>query len=95
MLITHEKGCRSFVQNNVVAFSVVTGNNDPTTTVDTMKDFYREPLIAMSIIAVLLFLVLVVIAVCWCKRRRETIYKTVDIVPKRRETARQGRLFIN
>lgn len=57
-----------------------------TTTVDTMKDFYLSPMIAMIVITCLLLFVLVVITVCWCKTRGKTVVKTMNVTPKRPAT---------
>lgn len=54
------------------------------TTPDTMKNYYRDPLIAMSIIACVLFIVLLVLCIKHLRRSRgQTVYKTVNITPKK------------
>ena len=47
-------------------------------------DMYKAPLIAMSVIACLLFIILVLIMICYCRQHRgKTVYKTVNVVPKK------------
>ena len=47
-------------------------------------DMYKAPLIAMSVIACLLFIILVLIMIRYCRQHRgKTVYKTVNVVPKK------------
>ena len=47
-------------------------------------DMYKAPLIAMSVIACLLFIVLLLIMIRYCRQHRgKTVYKTVNVVPKK------------
>jgi len=57
-------------------------DQEQTTILEVGKDIYKDPLIAMSVIACLLFLVLIIILVMWCKHRGKTEYKTVMVTPK-------------
>lgn len=87
--------CSSGNDDDQLLFLIVLGSGANMVSPQGDEDMYKNPLIAVSVIACLLFLVLVIIIIKYLRQHRgKTVYKTVNVIPKKVTSKRrqQGNL---